>query len=64
MDSSFPLMQTRCYQQAARLMSKGVSLSIALRGCMRERGAHPSDTRNPPGPRRQWKAAPGERQSP
>jgi hypothetical protein len=35
MDTSFPLSQTRCYQQAARLMAKGASLSVALRGCMR-----------------------------
>jgi hypothetical protein len=33
MDTSFPLTQTRCYQQAARLMAKGASLSLALRGC-------------------------------
>jgi hypothetical protein len=37
MDTRFPLTQTLCYQQAARLMSKGASLSIALRGCARGR---------------------------
>jgi len=44
MDTSFPLSQTRCYQQAARLMAKGVSLSVALRGCMGARGSHTSTT--------------------
>jgi hypothetical protein len=34
MDTSFALRQTRCYQQAARLMAKGASLSVALRSCM------------------------------
>jgi hypothetical protein len=34
MDTSFPLTQTRCYQQAARLMARGASLSLALRGCL------------------------------
>ncbi len=38
MDTSFPLFQTRCYQQAARLMAKGASLSVALRGCMHTGG--------------------------
>jgi hypothetical protein len=28
MDTSFALRQTRCYQQAARLMAKGASLSV------------------------------------
>ncbi len=49
MDTSFPLTQTLCYQQAARLMSKGASLSIALRGCLRDRGSRTSATKNPPG---------------
>ena len=39
MDTSFPLTQTRCYQQAARLMAKGVTLSVALRGCVRTGGS-------------------------
>ncbi len=39
MDTSFPLSQTRCYQQAARLMAKGASLSVALRGCMHTQGS-------------------------
>ena len=39
MDADFPLAQTRCYQQAARLMAKGASLSVALRGCMGTRGS-------------------------
>jgi hypothetical protein len=39
MDTSFPISQTRCYQQAARLMAKGASLSVALRGCMHTRGS-------------------------
>ena len=34
MDPSYPLRQTSCYRQAAGLMSKGASLSIALRGHM------------------------------
>ena len=38
MDTSFPLFQARCYQQAARLMAKGASLSVALRGCMHTGG--------------------------
>ena len=38
MDTSFPISQTRCYQQAAKLMAKGASLSVALRGCMHTRG--------------------------
>jgi hypothetical protein len=38
MDTSFPNKQTVCYRQAARLMSKGMSLSMAFRGCMRGRG--------------------------
>lgn len=53
MDPSYPLRQTSCYQQAARLMSKGASLSIALRGCMRDRGSRSSAPRNPQEPRRQ-----------
>ena len=39
MGTSFPLSQTRCYQQAARLMAKGASLSVALRGCMHAQGS-------------------------
>ena len=39
MDASFPLTQTRCYQQAARMMAKGASLSMALRGCVRTGGS-------------------------
>jgi hypothetical protein len=35
MDTGFQLNQTRCYQQAARLMARGASLSLALRGCLR-----------------------------
>jgi len=42
MDTSFPLTQTRCYQQAARLMAKGASLSVALRGCIRTGGSRTS----------------------
>jgi hypothetical protein len=48
MDTGFPLPQTLCYQQAARLMSKGASLSVALRGCMHNRGARASVLKNPP----------------
>jgi hypothetical protein len=47
MDASFPLTQTRCYQQAARLMAKGASLSVALRGCMGARGTHTSTASKP-----------------
>ena len=43
MDTSFPLTQTRCYQQAARLMARGASLSVALRGCMRTGGSRTGD---------------------
>ena len=49
MDTSFPLTQTRCYQQAARLMAKGASLSVALRGCMGARGSHTSTASKPAG---------------
>ncbi len=49
MDTSFALNQTRCYQQAARLMAKGVSLSVALRGCLHTQNSRPSRTKNPPG---------------
>ena len=45
---TLPLRQTLCYQQAARLMIKGASLSVALRGCMRDRGSRIS-TGNIPG---------------
>jgi len=47
MDTSFPLTQTRCYQQAAKLMAKGVSLSVALRGCMRTGGSRTSKATRP-----------------
>ena len=49
MDTSFPLTQTRCYQQAARLMAKGVSLSVALRGCMHTVGSRTSTATRPSG---------------
>lgn len=49
MDTGFPLTQTRCYQQAARLMAKGASLSVALRGCMRTGGSHTSTATRPAG---------------
>ena len=49
MDTSFPLTQTRCYQQAARLMAKGASLSVALRGCIGARGSHASTASKPAG---------------
>jgi hypothetical protein len=49
MDTSFPLTQTRCYQQAARLMAKGASLSVALRGCMGARGSRTSTATRPAG---------------
>ena len=48
MDTGFPLPQTLCYQQAARLISKGASLSVALRGCMHDRSARASVVKNPP----------------
>lgn len=48
MDTRFPLTQTRCYQQAARLMARGVNLSVALRGCLPILGSHPSPTINQP----------------
>jgi len=47
MDSDFPLTQTRCYQQAARLMAKGASLSVALRGCIRTNSSRTSTTTKP-----------------
>jgi hypothetical protein len=49
MDESFPLTQTRCYQQAARLMAKGVSLPVALRGCMGTASSRTSTTTRPAG---------------
>jgi hypothetical protein len=49
MDTSFPLTQTRCYQHAARLMAKGVSLSVALRGCMRTGGSRAATATRPSG---------------
>ncbi len=42
MDTSFPLTPTRCYQQAARLMARGASLSLAPRGCMHTSGSRTS----------------------
>jgi hypothetical protein len=51
MDASFPLTQTRCYQQAARLMAKGASLSVALRGCMHAGGSRTSTATRPAGKR-------------
>ena len=47
MDTSFALTQTRCYQQAPRLMAKGASLSVALRGCMRTGGSRTSTATRP-----------------
>lgn len=49
MDNSFPLTQTRCYQQAARMMAKGASLSMALRGCRRTGGTRTSAATRPAG---------------
>jgi len=49
MDTSFSLTQARCYRQAARLMNKGVSLSVALRGCLPYRGSGASGTKVAPG---------------
>jgi hypothetical protein len=50
METEFPLRQSRCYQQAARLMHKGASLSVALRGCMGTRGSRNSAVNSTPGP--------------
>ena len=47
MDTGFPLTQTGCYQKAARLMTKGASLSVALRGCMRTVGFRTSTATRP-----------------
>ena len=47
MDASFPLTQTRCYQPAARMMAKGASLSMALRGCVRIGGSRASTATRP-----------------
>lgn len=47
MDTSFPLTQTRCYQQAARLMARGATLSMALRGCMHTGGSGASAAPRP-----------------
>jgi hypothetical protein len=47
MDTSFPLTQTRCYQQAARLMARGASLSMALRGCLHTGGSGTSAATRP-----------------
>lgn len=41
MDTSFPSAPNRCYQQAARLMARGASLSVALRDCASARGERP-----------------------
>jgi hypothetical protein len=49
MDTSFPLTQSRCYQQAARLMTRGASLSLALRGCMHTGGSRTSTATRPAG---------------
>ena len=49
MDASFPLTQTRRYQQAGRLMAKGASLSMALRGCRRTGGSRTSAATRPAG---------------
>jgi hypothetical protein len=49
MDPGFPLTQTRCYQQAARLMARGASLSVALRGCIGTRGSLTSTATKPAG---------------
>ena len=46
MGASSPLTQARCYEQAARLMNRGVSLSIALRGCIRDRDTRASVTKH------------------
>jgi hypothetical protein len=44
MDTGFQVDRTRCYQQAARLMARGASLSLALRGCLRTpRAAVPTE---------------------
>ena len=45
MDTSFSLTQARCYRQAARLMNRGASLSVALRGCLPYRGSGTSGTK-------------------
>ena len=47
MDTSFPLTQSRCYQQAARLMARGASLSLALRGCRHTGGSRTSTATRP-----------------
>ena len=57
MDTSFPLTQTRCYQQAARLMAKGVSLSVALRGCLPTQGSRPLPANKPAGTQASTEAA-------
>lgn len=49
MDTSFPLSQTLCYRQAARLMAKGASLSLALKGCMHTGGSSTSTATRPAG---------------
>jgi hypothetical protein len=49
MDNRFPLPQNRCYQQAARLMTKGVSLSVALRGCKGTSSSRTPTTTRPAG---------------
>ena len=59
MDTSFPLSQTRCYQQAAKLMSKGASLSVALRGCLRARGSQASAARTTPETQASAEGTPG-----
>jgi hypothetical protein len=57
MDTSFPFTQTRCYQQAARMMAKGASLSMALRGCVRTGGSRTSTTTRPAGDQSSAKGA-------
>jgi len=49
MDPGFSLTQTRCYQQAARLMARGASLSVALRGCIGTRDSLTSTATRPAG---------------
>jgi len=57
MDTSVPLTQTRCYQQAARMMAKGATLSMALRGCIRTGGTRTSAATRPAGDQSSAKGA-------
>lgn len=59
MDSNFPLTRTLCYKRAARLMSKGATLSVALRGCADDRGPRASAARNQPHTTASSTASPG-----